>query len=381
MRTFGIIAEYNPFHLGHLYQIKKIKEMEPNSRIIALVSSCFTQRGDLSIMDKWERTRVLLNNSVDMVIEFPFAFASQGADIFANGAIDILKKLKIDCLVFGTECDDIDKLIRIANLQLNSKEYNDLVKKLLDEGYNYPTAMSTAIDSFLFLKIDKPNDLLALSYVKEIIRQNADIIPISIKRTNDYHDISICQEIVSGTAIRNLLSDDKDISNYVVDKSVKYFNIDREKLFPLLKYQIINNFDNLDRFNTVDEGIDNRIKKVIFECNSWEELVFKIKTKRYTYNKINRMLIHILTNFTKDENLALKVDYIRVLGFTIEGQRYLNKIKKDLNVPIITRYKKNISLLLDIEFRINSIYSSLFDDINDRVKKEYISKPVIGEKK
>lgn len=379
MKTYGIIAEYNPFHLGHLYQLKKIREREKDARIIVLVSSCFTQRGDVSLMDKWKRTQILLDNGVDMVVEFPFGYASQGADIFAKGAIKIFSKLKIDFLVFGTDVMSVENLTSIANLQLNSKEYNSLVLELLSTGVNYPTAMSNAVDKLLSLKIDKANDLLGLSYVKEIIRQNVSIKPIAIKRTNDYHDLSDCCDIISGSAIRKLIKENKSVKKYVVDDNsiYRYEEVNREKLYPLLKYQIINNSNCLDRFNTVDEGIDNRVKKMMLESDSWEELVFKIKTKRYTYNKINRMFVHILTNFTKEENKRIDIDYIRVLGFSIKGQQYLNKIKKELDVPIITRYKENISLLLDIEFRVNAIYSSMLVNSNELVSREYSCKPII----
>ena len=290
MRTFGIIAEYNPFHLGHLYQINKIKNIEPDSCIIVLVSSCFTQRGDISFMNKWERTKVLLDNKIDMVVEFPFGYASQSADIFAKGAIEILGKLKIDTLVFGTEKLDTGKLKEIAQMQLNNKEYDKLVKELLDTGVNYPTAMATAVNKILSVKIEEANDLLGLSYVKEIIKQKLPIDILGIPRTNRYNDKDINSDIISGTAIRELINKNKSVKEYVVSDKDIYYGVNREKLYPLLRYQIINNIDSLDKYNTVDEGIDNRIRKVIYESNSWEDLVFKIKTKRYTYNKINRML-------------------------------------------------------------------------------------------
>ena len=120
MKIIGIIAEYNPFHLGHLYQIKKIKELYPESLIIAIVSSTFTQRGDISIINKWDKTKIILNNNVDIVIELPFVYATQSADIFAKGALEILNNLKIDTLVFGSESNDIDKLKKLANIQLNN---------------------------------------------------------------------------------------------------------------------------------------------------------------------------------------------------------------------------------------------------------------------
>ncbi len=379
MENIGIIAEYNPFHLGHLYQIKKVKEKFPNSRIIVLVSSYFSQRGELIMCDKWERTKVLLDNMVDLVVEFPFAYASQSADTFAKYAVKILGILQINYLIFGVEQLDVESIHEMALLQINNKEYDTLVKELLDSGYNYPTATGTAIKKMMSRKIERPNDILALAYMKEIIRQNLPIIPIGIKRTNNYHDTNVKDDIISGSAIRNLLKEEKDIDKYVVSEEgiYKYKEVNREKLFPLLKYQIINNSQDLEKYNMVNEGIENRIKKVIVKAKSWEELVFMIKTKRYTYNSINRMLVHILTNFTKEENNKIELDYIRILGFTINGQRHLNEIKKDIDIPIITRYKEGISLLLDIEFRVNNIYSLLVNENEEFIRREYTNRPII----
>ena len=136
---------------------------------------------------------------------------------------------------------------------------------------------------------------------------------------------------------------------------------------------MINNVSNIQ---TVDEVIENRIKKLINTCYSWDELEKKIKTKRYTYNKINRMLLHILTNFTKEEANNISIDYLRILGFSAEGQKYLNRIKKSIDIPIITHYKKNISKVLDIEFRINSLYSYITEDFQ-LISDEYNKKPII----
>ena len=145
--------------------------------------------------------------------------------------------------------------------------------------------------------------------------------------------------------------------------------------FPLLKYQVTINSGNLSIYQTVDEGIENRLLKYIDISNSYEELINNIKTKRYTYNKISRMILHILTNFTKEEAKNIKVDYIRVLGFTKSGQKYLKEVKKNINIPIITGYKKNISKVLDIELRITKIYSLITN--RDLVTKEYRNKPII----
>ena len=351
MKIIGIIAEYNPFHLGHLYQIKKVKEMFPESIIIAIISTNFTQRGDISIINKWNKTKICLENDIDLVLELPTLYATQSSDVFAYAAIKILNEFKIDTLIFGSETNNINQLKELANIQLNNKDYDNLVKKYLDEGINYPTAMSKALKELSDITIDKPNDLLGLSYIKEIIKNNYHITPISIERTNDYHETSINNNIISANLIRKLHREEKDITPYIPKYPQKYLyqNISIENAFNLLKYKLITDKSNLDKYLTVDEGIENRIIKYINKSNSWNELVTNTKTKRYTYNKINRMLIHILLGITKEDNN--KEIYLRILGFNQNGRKYLNKIKKDISIPIYTSYKENINNIFDIEFK------------------------------
>ena len=376
MNVIGVIAEYNPFHLGHLYQINKIKEMYKDSIIIAIVSSSFTQRGDVSILNKWDKARIALDNGIDLVIELPYFYAGQSSDIFAKGAVTILNYLGIDTLVFGMESDDINNLKLMADIQLNDKNYNNIVKEYLSNGYNYPTALSKAIKDVLNLDIYLPNDLLALSYIKQVKLINNNIDVIGIKRTNDYHSKEITSNIVNASLIREQFKNNLDISNYIPNYDTnKLYNVSVNDFYPLLKYQILNNINNLDKFLTVDEGIDNRIKKYIKNSNNWDELVNNIKTKRYTYNKINRMLMHILFNLTKEESKNIVIDYVRVLGFNSKGRSYLNKIKKNKDINIITNYKDGISKLFDLENRVNNIYAIIVD--NKLIYEEYSHNPII----
>ena len=376
MHIIGIIAEYNPVHLGHIYQIKKAKEYFPNSIIILITNATFTQRGDVSILSKWDKTEICLKNKIDLVIELPFAFATQSADIFAASALKILNYLQIDTLIFGSESNYLNKLTTITELQVKNPDYHGKVKNYLKLGVNYPTAMSKAITDILGYTITEPNDLLGLSYIKEIKANHYPITPFPIKRIGKYHSTTIDSPIINASLIRNLFQKNQDITPYIPTntKNYLYQNLNKENYFPYLKYKILSCKD-LSIYQTVEEGIENRIQKAIHTSQSWEELVQNIKTKRYTYNKINRMLIHILTSFTKEEANSIEIDYIRVLGFNIEGQKHLNKIKKNLNIPIITQYKKNISLLLDIEQRANDIY---YLPINQKpIKPEWQRKPII----
>ena len=382
MKIIGIIAEYNPFHLGHSYQIKKAKELYPDSIIIAIISTNFTQRGDISIINKWNKTKICLENNIDLVIELPTLYATQSSDIFAYAALKILNEFKIDTLIFGSESNNIETLYELTNIQLNNKEYNDLVKTYLSEGINYPTAMSKALHKLTNINIDKPNDLLGLSYVKEIIKNNYQITPISIKRTNDYHEEQniinneIKSNIISANLIRKMHLDNQDITPYIENYSKKYLynNLSINNAFTLLKYKIITDKDNLNKYLTVDEGIENRIIKYINKSNTWNELVNYTKTKRYTYNKINRMLLHILLGITKENNN--KDIYLRILGFNHKGRNYLNQIKKQIHFPIYTSYKEGISPIFDIEFKSTCIYSLLTND-EYLIKQEFNNKPII----
>lgn len=382
MEKIGIIAEFNPFHNGHKYLIDKVKKLYNDSIIIVVLSSSFMQRGEISILNKWDKTNICLDNNIDLVVELPFVFATQSADIFAKGAIQILKNLKVDKLVFGSESNNIDNLITIANTELFNKDFSSLVKINLNNGDNYPTALAKAIKVLNNIEINKPNDLLGLSYIKEIIKQNSNIKPITIQRTNDYHDLTknTTTNIVSASNIRNLLSINEDITPYLEKNNIKYLRkIDDTLLWNLLKYQIINNYNKLDKFQTTDEGIDNRIRKYINKSNSLTKLKENIKTKRYTNNKINRMFIHILTNFTKEEASSNQdITYIRVLGFNNKGKEYLNQIKKELSIPLITNGFIKDNPILEIEYRASYVYSLLTHD-STLIQKELRNKPIIRE--
>lgn len=375
MHIIGLIAEYNPFHNGHLYQINKIKEKYPGSILVAVISSSFTQRGDISILNKWDKTSIALDNNIDIVIELPFVFATQGSDIFAKGAIQLLEKLQVDTLIFGTESENLDIIKKAAEVQLTNNNYTSSVKKNLSQGLNYPTATSKALYDIINYKIDNPNDLLALSYIKQIMIDDSNIKVENIKRTNSYHGRDIKNNIASGSAIRSLFYNNETIDNLIPYRPNKLYRVSMNDYLPYLKYKIITEGKNLSIYKTVDEGIENRIINKINTSNTYEELVNNIKTKRYTYNKITRMLLHILTNFTKEESENIKIDYIRLLGFSTQGKKYLSQIKKTIDIPIITGYKKNISKILDIELRVTKIYSLITDP--SLIKEEYKNKPIM----
>ncbi|MDD4188014.1 MAG: nucleotidyltransferase [Bacilli bacterium] len=363
MEIIGIICEYNPFHNGHSYHINKIKELYPDSLIILVLNGYFLQRGDVSILTKEDKIKIALDNNIDLVLEHPFAYASNSADIFAESAVNILNQVGAEKFIFGSESNDIELLTKIAKKQLDVN-FNDKVKEHLKTGANYPTALNISLG----VNLNSPNDLLGVAYIKAILKNNYIIKPITIKRTNNYHDTVSNNEIISASNIREKLK-----NNINVDKYTSYAhlfkNIDNNLLFNLLKYKIITDH-NLDKYLSVDEGIEYKLIKEINNSSNITELITKVKSKRYTYNRIRRMLIHILIGLTKVDKNNFKLDYIKILGFNIRGQKYLNKIKKNINISdnnnLIQKYELKASLIYDL---LTSSNTYQFEIKNKPIKK------------
>jgi len=368
MEVIGIICEYNPFHNGHIYHINKIKEKYPNSLIILVLNGYFLERGEISLLSKCDKTNIAINHGVDLVIELPILFGTQSADTFAKVAVTYLNRFKVNRIIFGSESNDIEIMKDIVD-KMDDSKYNEEVKNILDTGTNYPTALAKALKtSFDF----KPNDLLGISYIKAINSINKKIIPETIQRTNDYHDLESNNEIISASNVRNKINNNEDIKKYVPKDVLDKLNtIDYDLYFNLLKAIIIRD-DNLNEILDVDEGIENRLKEVITSCDSYGKLISCIKTRRYTYNKINRMLIHILLGIKK-KHAKIDYDYIKVIGFNENGKKYLNKIKKDLDIPLLANKK---SIIYDYEIKGSILYDMLTHK-EDNQKKELSNKPFI----
>ena len=384
MDSVGIIGEYNPFHNGHLYHLKKVKKMYPNACTVLVMTPNWNQRGNPSVIDKWAKKNIALEAGIDLVVEMPYVFATESADIYSDAAVTILEKLKVKNFVFGSETNNIDLFKKIVDAQLNNEEFTPLVQIYLKMGENYPTALSKSLLDLTNENISAPNDLLGISYIKSIMKNNYKINPVCIKRKNNYHNEEI-ENIPSGTSIRKALEKNTDIKDYVPNytyEKVKSTPLSfQENYFKFLKYKIMLE-DNLDKYQTVDEGFGSKIKKEIINAVSWEDLINRVKTKRYTYNKINRMLTHILCDFTKEDKEKVKnLEYIRILGFSKKGREYINSIKKDIDIPLITNFQRKKPKALEIEFKSTCVYASIFNEEykKELIEKEYKNNPMKGE--
>ena len=227
------------------------------------------------------------------------------------------------------------------------------------------------------VNINNSNDLLGISYIKTIFLNDYKIKPLTIKRTNNYLAKEITNDISSATSIREYYLNNQDIDKTIPDITKQYLTIKKnyqEKYFSILKYKLINEINDLDKYLDVVEGIDTRIKKVILKSNTLKELIDNIKTKRFTYNKLNRMFLHILFNFEKKDSKQ-DLNYIRILGFNQKGRLYLKTIKNDLDIPLITNYKDIDDFVLKFELKVTILYLTIIDR-EDLIKEELKSIPI-----
>ena len=376
MKKIGIIAEFNPFHNGHVYFLKQVKKQFPKSFITVILTTNFSERGEISLLSKWDKTRICLKYGVDLVIELPLYFATNGADIFSENAIKLLSALNMDYLIFGSETNDVEILKTLASTILYHKDYNDLLKKHLKLGNSYPSAVSKALYNITHINLINSNDILGVTYIKTILEHEYNIKPLTIQRTNNYLDKNISGDISSATSIRELYFKGQNINNYIPMETLKYLNINKDIInnyFYLLKYKIISDIDNLDNYLDVKEGIEFKIKKEILKANNYFELLESLKSKRYTYNKLNRMFLHILLNIKKDDEYNL--DYIRILGFSKQGRKYLKDNKDNIYYQVITNYKDTDNKSLKLELRSTILYSHIRNDENI-IKEELKSIPI-----
>lgn len=380
MKIVGLITEYNPFHNGHIYHIQQTKLIHQPDVLIVIMSGNHVQRGEPAIIDKWQRSKLAIDHGVDLVIELPLVYAVQSADYFGDGAVKLLYNIGVTDIVFGSESGNVDRLYQIANGVYNNKEqYHQLVSNYMSEGKRYVEACNNALSDLLDEKVELPNDILGYSYVKSVVFNNYNINMHCIKRTNDFHGHDI-QLISSATAIRKALKENNDI-HHTLPNSCLYKNelgyVD--DYFKLLQYKLFTTSSNeLEKIHLVEEGIENLLLKHISSCNSYEKFVSKLTSKRYTASRIQRMLLHILLNNTKDDiNKAVDIDYIRVLAMNTNGKNYLNKIKKDLDYTLVTTFSKHKHIALDIELKASKLYELIYQ--NDIYKKEYSNKPYIKD--
>ena len=406
--VLGIIAEYNPFHNGHFYQIEEAKKQTGAKYVVAVMSGNFTQRGNTSLIDKWAKAQMALENGVDIVLELPTIYSVSSAENFAEGAIKILDSLKIvDTLCFGTETVDFAALNNIANVLHNEpKEYVAILNHELGKGISYPKARENALMMYLndikrYASIlSGSNNILAIEYLKALKRLKSDMIPFSIQRKKVYYnDERIIDEFASSTAIRKLIATEQyaevrkvvPMSSYMLLKEkiekgnfvIDIIKFEKEILYNLRKMTV----KQIAELPDVTEGLEYAIKNAANSCNSLLELVNIIKSKRYTQTRIQRILVYALLGITKKDmaNARKVIPYARVLGFNKNGREMLSDICSiNPRINMITSVKKyedqNINKvlreMLEKDIVATNVYTLGYED-DSWANLDYTNKLVI----
>jgi len=363
MKVLGMVLELNPFHNGHKYFIDTAKEKINPNLTIAIISGNFSMRGEPMVIDKWERAKIALNYGIDIVIELPFLSSVNGADYFAYNAIKSLTGFKITDLAFGVELDNLTTLLKIKDI-LNSDIYNNTIKEFLSKGLSYPTSSFRAIgeitkDKEIIDNCTLPNNTLAISYLQALDKLNYEVNPVLIKRVgNEYYDEDVTGKISSATALRNLLMKGEDITNYTPEVNYQYLNpvISDNNLLLILRYLFnINDIDYFKDIFGVSEGIENRINSFINKVSTYEELIKHIQTKRYSKNRIKRLLLHIILNVSKEYENKYH-SYLRILAMNQKGINYINTLDKEVKEKIVTSFKNEDNYLINLELKASKLY-------------------------
>lgn len=384
MSIVGIIAEFNPMHSGHKYLIEKAKELTGCDTALCIMSGNFTQAGNVAIKDKFVRANIAIENGFDIVIELPTIYATSSAEYFSKGAIEILNSLPIDYICFGSETGDTDVLYLIAQkLVKNNDLIWETITEALKSGISFAQAREYAISKILSkeeIEIStKSNNILAIEYLKNLIKLNSKIKPIAIKRD---------ETAISATSIRNSIkekSNIKEIEKSILNTSIILDSpVINDNTFNFIKYAVLSlNKEKTKYIAEVTEGLENKIYDELNNSLSYEEFIKAIKSKRYQLSKIKRILNNILLNITKDEFIKLQNSnkyYAHVLAINPNRKKeILSFITKNSSILVITSINDKIikdldelsqsSLLLDI--KASNIYS-IFS--KNTINKDYTNK-------
>ncbi|MCR5795784.1 MAG: nucleotidyltransferase family protein [Solobacterium sp.] len=348
MKTCGIIAEYNPFHNGHRYHIEKTRELTGCEAVIAVMSGNFVQRGEPAVKDKFSRAETAVRNGADVVLELPCIFAVQGASAFAHGAVSVLRSAGIDQLSFGSECGNLENLLEISETPVRPEN----IRELMDTGMSYPKAYSLLTRSML------PNDILAVSYLKEI--RDTGIEPVVIQRTNDYSS-EILAEVSSAAAVRKALREGRDVSGSVPasDLSDPVF---MDAYYPYLRNFILTaDSSYLRSLFLCTEGIENHLKKCAAASDTWDDFMRSAVTYRYTASRIRRTCVFFLMQLRRECVEALgEPRHMRVLAFSETGRRWLQTMRESEIRPAM-RFAAVPKEYREIEYRAALAYASVLD--------------------
>lgn len=396
MKAVGLVTEYNPFHNGHLYHLNKAMELTGADISVAVMSGDFVQRGEPAVLDKYTRASMALNSGVNLVVELPVNYAVSSAESFAAGALKVLDYIKADSIAFGSESGDIERLSKLAHILCDNEDvlYKE-ISKYTANGISYAAARQKVVekltDKDTATMLTSSNNILAVEYLKAIIKNNYAIKPYTVQRQGDsYNDTDIRSEYASATALRENLKAD-NISEYIPVKAGLILSSNTNYIYPdditealftrLLDILFASNYDknvfieNVMQYPDASKEIAGRLYKSAMDmitrtvpqgAGSKDDVEFSfgslcehIKTKEVPLSRIKRALVRITLGLDKKhmEKYANE-PYIRVLGFDKKGQEYLSYIRKTVEVPLITKSADYKEMLLD-DIHAANIYNMI----------------------
>lgn len=399
MRTVGVVVEYNPFHNGHRYHIEQSKKITDAEVVIAVMSGYFLQRGEPALVSKWTRTEMALYGGADLVLEIPTVYACQSAEWFAFGAVALLEATGVvDALSFGSESGDVTWMNDVAaTLAREPLPFRERLQGYLRRGWHYPRAYGQALHDFhpdASPELSKPNNILGLNYLSALKKLNSNIVPYTVQREKaDYHETKPSDSaIASATAIRHTWLETGMVDTirpyvppstyHLLEQAVRQgmepitWETFHQALFGKL---MTTSSEALRRIYEMEEGLEYRLHQRLAEATSVNAYLTAVKTKRYTWNRLQRILTYLLLGLTKRDiaalNLANGPSYIRVLGFSDRGRTLLKQMKKTTSLPIVTRIRRDQPPMLQWDIRASRLYA-LGSKWQEPFASEFVRKPV-----
>ncbi|EHO50924.1 nucleotidyltransferase [Lentilactobacillus kisonensis] len=373
LRAVGIVSEYNPFHNGHRYQLQQAKLRTGADVTVAIMSGNWLQRGEPAIFDKWQRAAVALKNDIDIVIELPFFSAVQPSHIFAAGAVQIAAGLQCNWLSFGAENPDMDYQKLIDNQPKRDGHF-----KQFDRPY------ASIFQDYLFnktgIRLSEPNDVLAFGYANANFNLGSPLQLVPIKRNSVAHNDNHLSggSIASASAIRKaLISGVGDVTQTVPAETLRLTEtqppITWDDFWPMLRFELVETpITELHRIYQMTEGIDYRLKSCAIKATTFKEFLQLVKTKRYTYTRIQRLCTYVMVHAYNDDMLV-KPNYLRLLGFTSQGRAYLSQIKKSLSMPLLTKINEDVvDQYIQLDFKAGMLFQMI-----DQPSQDFYKHPVI----
>ncbi|UQS83370.1 nucleotidyltransferase [Bombilactobacillus thymidiniphilus] len=340
MTIVGLVVEYNPFHNGHLWQIQQVKQKLHPECLVVVMSGNFVQRGEVALVDKWQRAQMALAAGVDLVIELPVYGALQPADLFAEEAVRLLRELQVTDLAFGTEKPALDywKL----GQQLNELTTEPALFK--DYRNTYATQFNQLLQEQLGFMLTKPNELLGVAYAQAAGKLDyaVNLLPLPRIGGVQHDDPRLLPYFSSASAIRTAVLNNQNYATAVppfVQQQLSNNALFNEQLFPYLKYRLLTaNLSELSQIYQMSEGLQYKLQQEITNATDFQDFLYKIKSKRFTFARLRRLCLYTLLNITTEQMQEMRAKrYLHVLGFNARGRQQLHNIRQQVTLPVVTK--------------------------------------------